>query len=266
MSSTSSIPSSTSSSPAASTSASGDLAGPASFYKNLFYILIGLLCAFALVSFLSLLRARKRRRQIITEAERLGVLVPGIPGYIPVRERTTLSWAKSDGTQSPDWWDVASPEESHSAHNESLLHPINGMAFGPDFVRQALTIFSFLFPFSIPSVRNHSSFTPLAIIPPKTETGTPDPAPVSALPFFPNHLAYRPESLLPPPPRFTADRPGTLDGLEGECVDVVTLIRMPMQDWAGGKSNPEGEEVTKLWGGAEIGITRLDVQSEYRGT
>ena len=76
--------------------------------SQLFYILIGLLCAFGLISFLSLMRARHRRNQIIQEADRLGVLVPGVPGYVPMRDRQSLSmrWARSDGTEDPDWWEV----------------------------------------------------------------------------------------------------------------------------------------------------------------
>jgi hypothetical protein len=34
------------------------------------------------------------------------VVVPGMEGYVPMRERQLMTWAKSDGTDRPDWWDV----------------------------------------------------------------------------------------------------------------------------------------------------------------
>lgn len=45
------------------------------------------------------------------KAERLGVMVPGLPGYIPFRERQTLQWTRSDGSSDPDWWEVDGPKE-----------------------------------------------------------------------------------------------------------------------------------------------------------
>lgn len=54
------------------------------------------------------MRARHRRNQIVQEAARLGVLVPGVPGYVPMRDRQfmNLRWTKSDGSEDPDWWEV----------------------------------------------------------------------------------------------------------------------------------------------------------------
>ena len=45
------------------------------------------------------------------EAQRLGVLVPGVPGYVPVRDRRSFMWTKSDGSTLPDWWEVAGEGE-----------------------------------------------------------------------------------------------------------------------------------------------------------
>ena len=48
---------------------------------------------------------------MLIQARRLGVLVPGVPGYIPIRERRTMTWARSDGTEAPDWWEVGPDEK-----------------------------------------------------------------------------------------------------------------------------------------------------------
>jgi len=33
-------------------------------------------------------------------------MVPGIPGYVSMRERQNMKWTKADGTQNPDWWEI----------------------------------------------------------------------------------------------------------------------------------------------------------------
>lgn len=33
-------------------------------------------------------------------------MVPGVPGYLPLQDREALLWMKSDGNQSPDWWEI----------------------------------------------------------------------------------------------------------------------------------------------------------------
>lgn len=71
---------------------------------QLFYILIAVLGAFALVSLLNYVRTRRRRLIILAEAERLGLMVPGMEGYVPMRERPALR--KLDGWRTPDWWEV----------------------------------------------------------------------------------------------------------------------------------------------------------------
>lgn len=34
------------------------------------------------------------------------MLVPGVPGYIPIRERHAMNWTRADGSENPDWWEV----------------------------------------------------------------------------------------------------------------------------------------------------------------
>jgi hypothetical protein len=85
--------------------------------------------AFGIVSFLSLLRARSRRNAIVREvkpsfsisradadekARRLGLMVPGIPGYVSMRERANMKWTKADGTQDPDWWEIEGKRDTDS--------------------------------------------------------------------------------------------------------------------------------------------------------
>ena len=65
-----------------------------------------------------------------SQAERLGVMVPGVPGYIPMRERNHMTWAKSDGTESPDWWEVQGKEQPENPIDAppslDLLHDTTG--------------------------------------------------------------------------------------------------------------------------------------------
>lgn len=68
-----------------------------------------MLGAFALVSIFNIFRTRRRRRIIINEAERLGLMVPGMSGYVPMRERP--AFIKADGWRTPDWWEVT--EKNH---------------------------------------------------------------------------------------------------------------------------------------------------------
>lgn len=87
---------------------------------------------------------------------------------------------------------------------------------------------------------------------------------MSAIPYFPNHLAYRAESLLPPPSRFQADNMESLGGLDGEHVEVLTIIQMPKEAWPEGREVPEEEEVMKEWAGIELGSMKIDVRNSPR--
>ena len=119
---------------------------------QLFYILIGLLVAFGVISFLSLLRARHRRNQILREAERLGVLVPGVPGYVPMRDRQIMSWAKSDGSENPDWWDIMGRDDTKKEEETQPVWDREHVA--DDFVRRSRST-SFLAVLTIGCTRSH---------------------------------------------------------------------------------------------------------------
>ena len=86
-----------------------------------------------------------------------------------------------------------------------------------------------------------------------------EPTPWSNIPFFPNHLAYRPENLLPPVARYDPEDENSLLGLGGENVDVVTIIQMPREPWPPGREVTEEEEVTKEWSGIHLGVLKMDV-------
>ena len=94
---------------------------------------------------------------------------------------------------------------------------------------------------------------------PPVEPVAVQPIPKSTLKYFPNHLAYRPDDLLPPPSRFRADEPSTLDGLNGERLEILAIIQMPTEPWPVGKEVNEEEQVIREWGGVEIGISKLGV-------
>ncbi|WVQ79050.1 hypothetical protein IAT38_001143 [Cryptococcus sp. DSM 104549] len=238
---------STSQTASASASSTSNGNSPGSFYKNLFYILIGLLCAFGLISFISLMRARRRRHAIINEAERLGVMVPGVPGYIPMRDRRAMIWDKADGSKLPDWWEV---EKAGSAAGVGAGAGTGGGLSRPWDEEES------------------DEFYPLGVIPPPPPRQAHQPIELSPLPFFPNHLAYRPSSLRPPPARFTglaADNLAPLEQLAGGGVEVVTIIRMPAPESTrvrierSGEEEEDGEEVIREWGGIELGIAKMGV-------
>ncbi|WWC99111.1 hypothetical protein V866_006006 [Kwoniella sp. B9012] len=260
--------SSSSSSPSQTTTAtsnSNNSNNPGSFYKNLFYILIGLLAAFGLVSFLSLMRARRRRHAIVREAERLGVIVPGVPGYIPLRDRRHMNWMKADGSNHPDWWEIEKanrPEQEQAQEGDQLRRE----GPGSDSV--------------IVDDQNQNQgqgisdeFHPLAIIPPKPTEPTLQPIPFSSLPFFPNHLAYRPESLVPPPSKFLdcSSDPKILNELVNDRIEIVTIIKMPSP--ASEYESPpnrtydedDPESIIREWNGIELGITSATVSSSRVG-
>jgi len=190
-------------------------------------------------------RARQRRNAIIREAQRLGVMVPGLPGYVPFRDRQNLIWTRSDGSENPDLWEVA-PKGKAGEGKEEVLP--NGQVGGGGM--------------HIIDIEDESDLQPVSIIPTLSAAArSSTPIPASSLSYFPNHLAYRPASLLPPPSRFNPDEPETLNLLNGEEVDVVAIIRMPVISRAteGRERNDDEEQVTRQWGGVELGIARIDV-------
>jgi hypothetical protein len=66
-------------------------------------------------------------------------MVPGVPGYVPMRDRGHLQWKRADGSISPDWWEVGAGEEkgrgekSEVYQNESAGMTV-GAGLGLDFV------------------------------------------------------------------------------------------------------------------------------------
>lgn len=61
------------------------------------------------------MRTRRRRLIVLAEAERLGLMVPGMEGYVPMRERPALR--KLDGWRTPDWWEVLEKEDKRNINN-----------------------------------------------------------------------------------------------------------------------------------------------------
>ena len=180
--------------------------------------------------------------------------MPGIPGYIPLRDRDEAAWTRPDGTISPDWWEVKQDSNAGAKEEKDGTSLGNGVS---------VSEFEFVSPASVDRESQRSQQSPLAIIPP-VEERRHDPPPVSSLTYFPNHLAYRPDSLFPPPSRFTADSLSSLDGLAGERVEVLTIIQMPTPPWPAGREVSEEEEVIKEWSGIELGMVRMDVKSGDR--
>ncbi|XAO23072.1 hypothetical protein I312_101850 [Cryptococcus bacillisporus CA1280] len=241
---------------------------PGSFYRNLFYILIGILCGFSIFSFITLMRARRRRRAIINEALRLGVMVPGVPGYLTLQDREALLWMKSDGNQSPDWWEIEKLKDPHhppplteDGHSSVPMDQQNSVAQPTGDLHQWQENQEYS-----SSSHNFDSLQPLATIPPVATEASTQPMPISNLKYFPNHLAYRPAAFMPPPGRFmdlnSENMTEKLGQLKGNAVEVVVVIRMPVPSSTRTSTDDEDVEVFKEWGGIELGVTKLQVAGE----
>lgn len=210
------------------------------------------------------MRARRRRRTVVREAERLGLIVPGMDDYIPFREREDMKKRKNFGTSLPNWWEVASStwsradggtadkvdNFSYSSHAARDLSTTTAAASGGS----GNTLLSGL-PHDLDEARD---FRPLAVLAPPREEPKPEDKPISTVPFFPNHLAYRPESLIPLQPMFPSEDPEAVRRLAGKNVRVAVLLKMPTLR----KSSEveENEEVLREWEGVQLGIAsvRLD--------
>nr|ODN85222.1 hypothetical protein L203_05175 [Cryptococcus depauperatus CBS 7841] len=272
----SSTSSATPTSSASATSSSNDSSSPGSFYKNLFYILIGLLVAFSTTSFLVFMRARRRRHTIIQEAsflaERLGLIIPGMPGYISMRDRRDMMLREPNGKQSPAWWEIESIGDPNVSKLPTGRRPASRQS---ESAKSHASKPSLTNPYSVskrPSMEavageQQADFQPLALIPTPPPPPEAPAIPKSTIPFFPNHLAYRPESFIPPPARF--DQTGVsnldmLDSLIGEEIQVAAVVRMPAPTWVGTSAQDESEHVLKEWGGIEIGIATLLIDDNSR--
>lgn len=175
------------------------------------------------------------------EAQRLGVLVPGVPGYVPIRDRRNFMWTKSDGSTLPDWWEVAGEGE------KGALAPSREGEYEGDRDAQLRELI------------------PIALIPPQ-EHDSATPVPHSDLRYFPNHLAYRPSQLTPQANRYNKDE-AALGDLRGEDVDVVVMLRMPVEpvpESQNRQPRPDGAEdeegVMREYEGIHLGIARLGVE------
>jgi len=188
------------------------------------------------------------------QARRLGLMVPGIPGYVSMRERQNMKWTKADGTQNPDWWEIDGKRDT------DLLEKVKnaGQAQTDDLDDYEIV--------SLPIPDNETMADwqrPLAIIP-RTHAAPPveEPMPHSDLPFFPSHLAYRATAMAPQPARYNIVNDEVLEQLHGEDVEIITVIRMPVRESQ--REVEEGEEIIREWGGVELGIARMEVVNRDR--
>ncbi|KAJ9119616.1 hypothetical protein QFC22_003325 [Naganishia vaughanmartiniae] len=188
-----SAPSFTSISPGSTSTASssnngGGFTNPV--YRNLFYILVGVLVIFLLVTLLSYIRSRRRRQIIEAEvsaltsesiptntnpARRLGLLVPGMAGYLTERARlaSALKGQKKPSKEVPLLWDFVSKESTKEGDHEKLGSDRVGLADIPILIN------------SNGSSQSAIAITPLLPIPPL------EPIPISAIKHFPNAMAFR---------------------------------------------------------------------------
>lgn len=66
-------------------------------------------------------RLRRRRHRIISEARRLGLIVPGMEGYIPMRDRQ--GFVKSDGWKVPQFWEITRSEKGGKGERSERVGP-----------------------------------------------------------------------------------------------------------------------------------------------
>ncbi|GMK56629.1 hypothetical protein CspeluHIS016_0304690 [Cutaneotrichosporon spelunceum] len=259
--------------------------GTNGFYNKLFYILIAVLGAFALVSLFNYARSRRRRLSVLREAERLGLMVPGMEGYVPMRERPSLR--KLDGWRTPDWWEVleddkdrkeqSSPPPSikesgkskdiqHLEHIEDVFHGANTTADpkpsqtpNPQSQRPHTPT-----PDNEYGARGHlaigsvEELRPLALIP--VPIVVTEPAkPISPLPYFPNYVSYLKTAHDPKPPRFALDDDHAFDSIIGEPLEVVVAVRMPRPPRTRVLDPDDEDAVMDEWGGLELGIASWEV-------
>ncbi|GHJ86846.1 hypothetical protein NliqN6_3248 [Naganishia liquefaciens] len=157
----------------AAASASSNVFGPlttstaTSFYRNLFYILVAVLIVFLVVTLFSYIRTRRRRQIIEAEARRLGLLVPGMPGYLTERARLAgaLRGEKKSSKVTPLIWDIASKESAQA-----------GGKPGDEKLGLAAV--------------DYGNMSALALAP-MLEVPALGPIPMSTIKYFPNSMAFR---------------------------------------------------------------------------
>ncbi|BEI90315.1 uncharacterized protein CcaverHIS019_0303850 [Cutaneotrichosporon cavernicola] len=262
--------------------------GSNGFYNKLFYILIAVLGAFALVSLLNYVRSRRRRVMVLREAQRLGLMVPGMEGYVPMRERPQLR--KLDGWRTPDWWEVVEDAKAQKAqrspptpsveekvkirdieHIEDVFHDTNTTADR----EPAPTPQSMPPPPNTPApdadygargqleLGSIEQLRPLALIPVPV-TVTEPVKPISHLPYFPNYVSYLKTAHDPKPPRFAPDDDHAFDSIIGEPLEVVVAIRMPRPPRTRVLDPDDDGAIMDEWAGLELGIASWEVVGSDR--
>jgi len=64
------------------------------------------------------------------------VLVPGVPGYVPMRDRQSLTtWARADGSENPDWWEVTGKKDAREEGEAPPRSEVPTLTDEDDFVR-----------------------------------------------------------------------------------------------------------------------------------
>ncbi|KAL1410242.1 hypothetical protein Q8F55_004247 [Vanrija albida] len=243
--------------------------------NNLFYILIAVLGAFGVVSFINLMRTRRRRRLVLGEADRLGLMVPGMPGYVPLRDRAAL--LQADGWRLPEWWEIVDGRSEHKeaesekggggvAHVRAVEFespPAAGVDAGVDAPSPSSSQ-----PPLPPYEAEHataglielpewSDLRPLALIPIPEVVDEPT-KPWSPIPYFPNYVSYPKTLHNPKKKRFGQGVEPEYDTLLGEPLEVVVAVRMPARP-VPQTSDDGDEDVINEWGGLELGVTSLSV-------
>ncbi|RXK41407.1 hypothetical protein M231_01312 [Tremella mesenterica] len=159
-------------------------------------------------------------------------MIPGLPGYVPIRDRGNPLWQRTDGKYMPEWWEVEPEKKLDEKEIEKGMIEID-TSFG------------------------YEKLNPVALVPPQ-ERPAPEPIPVSNLRYFPNHLAYRSASPITQSPSAIIDA-SNLGALTGKDVDMVFIIRMPVES-----DSPDSlagvDSVTRHWDGVQLGISRIRVE------
>lgn len=78
---------------------------------------------------------RRRRRRIINEAVRLGLVVPGMEGYIPMRDRP--GFVRSHGWKTPYFWEITRGAGAASAASPAGASAAPGLNTGGGLVSPA---------------------------------------------------------------------------------------------------------------------------------
>ncbi|BEI82519.1 hypothetical protein CcaverHIS002_0303870 [Cutaneotrichosporon cavernicola] len=240
--------------------------GSNGFYNKLFYILIAVLGAFALVSLLNYVRSRRRRVMVLREAQRLGLMVPGMEGYVPMRERPQLR--KLDGWRTPDWWEVVEDAKAQKAQRSPPTPSVEEKVKIRDIEH-----IEDVFHDTNTTADREPAPTPQSM-PPPPNTPAPDAdygargqlelgsieqlRPLALIPV-PVTTAHDPK-----PPRFAPDDDHAFDSIIGEPLEVVVAIRMPRPPRTRVLDPDDDGAIMDEWAGLELGIASWEVVGSDR--